>query len=254
MKTRSRGAESGVDVRRSVRSGQPRLETYPRDIAAAMSAAPFEGGAEESLAAKAYRGIEELIVTLQLKPGQVVTENMLLAAVEMGRTPVREALQRLAYEGLVTIIPRKGVIISDIDVRSHLEMLRVRREIERLMARMAAQRRPERRRSRYLNIAAELEAASHANDGARYIKLDKELALLIAVDCSNEFASRAIDSMSGLARRFWYYFYRNTDAARTAALHALLARSIADQDADRAAEISDQLSDYREEFARATLD
>ena len=64
----------------------------------------------ESLTEQAYRQIEEQIVTLRLKPGDVLSEQMLSATFGIGRTPVREALQRLAHEGLVIILPRKGIL------------------------------------------------------------------------------------------------------------------------------------------------
>ena len=93
-----------------------------------------------SLTEAAYREIEERIVTLVLRPGEVLSEGVLVEALGIGRTPVREALQRLAREGLVVVIPRRGVMVSDIDVKSQLELLVVRRELERLMARLAAER------------------------------------------------------------------------------------------------------------------
>jgi DNA-binding GntR family transcriptional regulator len=95
---------------------------------------------EASLAGKAYEVLEELIVTLQLTPGQVLSEAGLAKQLGIGRTPVREALQQLAREGLVSILPRRGVIVSEINVKNQMELLRVRREVERLMARLAAER------------------------------------------------------------------------------------------------------------------
>ena len=74
---------------------------------------------------------------LELTPGSAVSEAMLSARLGIGRTPIREALQRLARERLVRILPRRGVIVSEIDVKSQLRLLEVRREIERLMARAA---------------------------------------------------------------------------------------------------------------------
>src|SRR5262249_3697158 len=62
----------------------------------------------ETLTERAYRALEEEIVTLRLKPSQVLSEQMLSATFKIGRTPIREALQRLAREGLVAILPRKG--------------------------------------------------------------------------------------------------------------------------------------------------
>src|SRR5262245_62309605 len=72
----------------------------------------------ESLTEQAYRVIEEQIVTLRLKPGDVLSEQFLCVSTKFGRTPIREALQRLSREGLITILPRKGVLVSDINPRN----------------------------------------------------------------------------------------------------------------------------------------
>ncbi len=67
----------------------------------------------ESLTERAYRELEEQIVTLRLAPGAVVTEASLALRLGIGRTPIREALQRLARERLVVILPRRGVVIAE---------------------------------------------------------------------------------------------------------------------------------------------
>ena len=96
-----------------------------------VRAARREVTSPETLTEQAYRLIEEQVVTLRLKPGDVLSEQMLSATFKIGRTPIREALQRLAREGLVTILPRKGILVSDINPRTQLLVLEVRRELER---------------------------------------------------------------------------------------------------------------------------
>src|SRR5579859_7946430 len=86
-----------------------------------------------TLTDKAYGQIEEMIVTLQLPPGTVLSELVLADRLGIGRTPIREALQRLSRDGIVNILPRRGVLVSEIDLRSQLRLLEVRRELERLM-------------------------------------------------------------------------------------------------------------------------
>jgi DNA-binding GntR family transcriptional regulator len=83
----------------------------------------------ETLTERAYRVIEEQIVTLRLKPGEILSEQMLSATYKFGRTPIREALQRLAREGLITIFPRKGILVSDLNPRNQLLVLEVSREL-----------------------------------------------------------------------------------------------------------------------------
>ncbi len=70
-----------------------------------------------TLTEKAYRELEELIVTLRLKPGEFLSEYALSNSLKIGRTPIREALQRLSREDLVTILPRKGILVSATDPR-----------------------------------------------------------------------------------------------------------------------------------------
>ena len=104
-------------------------------------------GKDGTLTDRAYRELEEMIVTLQLSPGTVLSEQALALRLRIGRTPIREALQRLARDGLVVIMPRRGIMVSEINLRLQLRLLEVRRELERLMASLAAERAtPEERR------------------------------------------------------------------------------------------------------------
>src|SRR5690606_28570028 len=75
----------------------------------------------------------DLIVTLKLPPGTRVSEKSLSAELGIGRTPVREALKRLAQERTITIHPRSGAVISAIDVDDHFKLIEVRRELERIL-------------------------------------------------------------------------------------------------------------------------
>ena len=87
--------------------------------------------AVQSLTDRAYGELEELIVTLKLAPGAAVSEAELSSRLRIGRTPIREALQRLARERLVTILPRRGIVVSEINVARQLRLHEVRRELER---------------------------------------------------------------------------------------------------------------------------
>ncbi len=207
------------------------------------------------LAQQAYRRLEELIVTLQLGPGQILSESALTALLGIGRTPVREALQRLALEGLVVILPRRGVVVSEIDLRSQLELLLVRREVERLMARLAAARATPDQRAALRRVADAMDAAADANDEVAFMRLDQQFNLQLAATCDNPYARRTMGLMQGLARRFWYQHYQEAlDLPRCARLHAACARAIAGGDPVAAATAIDTLLDYIEEFTRTTLD
>lgn len=203
---------------------------------------------------QAYGEIEKRIVTLQLEPGQVISENMLATLLGIGRTPVREALKELAREGLVVILPKRGIIISDINVGKQLKMLEVRREVERYVVGAAARRASDAERARFAAMADEMERARQANDSEAFLKLDAEFNKLILVASRNEFAAAAMKLTQGLSRRFWYAHYRSAgNLQETIRLHAGIAAAIARKQESAAKEGLDRLLDNVEAFTRATL-
>jgi len=208
----------------------------------------------ETLTERAYRALEEEIVTLRLKPSQVLSEQMLSATFKIGRTPIREALQRLAREGLVAILPRKGILVSDINPRNQLLVLEVRRELERLLSRAGAERATKEQREQLQDIARGMVRASKANDDIAFMRLDRELNRLMIDAGHNDYAARSMKLLQGLSRRFWYMHYREAaDLPLCARLHANQARAIAQGDGDAAARASDKLMDYVENFTRRTV-
>ena len=203
---------------------------------------------------KAYALIEELIVTLELAPGAVLSEVVLANRLSTGRTPVREALQRLSRDGLVNILPRRGVLVSEMDLSAQLRLLEVRRELERLMARGAAKRATAEERKEFAEIAQGMRLAAEKEDGLAFMRLDQQFNMSIAAASRNEFATRAMGLMHGLSRRFWYQHYKQAaDLPLAARLHAEVAEAVAAQNVEAAGAASDALMAYIESFARSTL-
>jgi len=208
----------------------------------------------ETLTDQAYRLIEEQIVTLRLKPGDVLSEQMLSATFGIGRTPVREALQRLAHEGLVIILPRKGILVSDVNPRHQLLVLEVRRELERLLSRAGAERATKEQREMLQEIARGMDRAAKTNDDIAFMRLDREFNRLMVEAAHNSYAARSMKLLQGLSRRFWYMHYRQAaDLPLCARLHANQARSIAQGNVEAAGRGSDKLMDYVENFTRGTV-
>jgi DNA-binding GntR family transcriptional regulator len=213
------------------------------------------GAARQSLTGQAYRKLEEMIATLELPPGAVLSEAQLIEALDIGRTPIREALQRLAVEGLVEILPRKGVLVSDTNPQKQLLLLEVRRELDRLMARTGAVRASTDEREQFKVIADNMEATATARDGVAFMRHDVKFNALLAAACHNEYAKRAMRLINGLSRRFWFmHFQRSADLPLCARLHANMARAIGAGDPEGAAIAADALVDYVEIFTRATID
>jgi DNA-binding GntR family transcriptional regulator len=209
----------------------------------------------ETLTDRAYRMLEELIVTLALPPETILSEQSLAARLGIGRTPIREALQRLARDGLVVILPRRGILVSQINLKTQMRLLEVRRELERLMARGAAERATPEETASFATIARDMRRASDKNDDMTFMRLDRQFNELVSLAARNEFASRAMGLMHGLSRRFWYQHYRESgDLPLSARLHAEVAEAIARRNPEAAAKASDRLIDYIESFTRKTIE
>lgn len=212
------------------------------------------GENERSLTDQAYSMLEEMIVTLKLAPGAAVSEASLSEVLGIGRTPIREALQRLARERLVTILPRRGILVTEINVKSQLRLLEVRREVERLVARSAARRALPEERARFAQIARIFRQSARTNDETTFMRVDREFNELCAKVARNEFAAGAMALMHSLSRRFWYIHYQEAaDMPATAKLHANIARAIAKGDETAAGRTLDRLIDEIEKFTRATV-
>lgn len=230
------------------RTPSARRETYAASAKAGLSID------ERSLTDRAYSVLEEMIVTLKLPPGGAVSEASLSKSLKIGRTPIREALQRLARERLVTILPRRGILVTEINVRSQLRLLEVRREVERLVVRSAAKRALADERSRFAEIALIFERSARTNDETTFMRVDREFNELCSKAARNEFGAGAMALMHSLSRRFWFLHYQEAaDMPATAKLHANIARAIAKGDERAAARALDCLIDEIEKFTRATV-
>lgn len=225
-----------------------------RKTSATKKVRPAEN-ADASLTDQAYSRLEELIVTLQLAPGEVVSEAALSEKLGIGRTPIREALHRLARERLVTILPRRGIIVSEVNVGAQLRLLEVRREIERLVARSAAKRASDAERAQFVALAKAFEAAARGDDETAFMRTDRAFNELGLVAARNEYAAGAMSLVHSLSRRFWFIHYRlAADMTLAAKLHAAVARAIAKGDTRAAGAASDRLVDYIEAFTRSTVE
>lgn len=208
---------------------------------------------EETMFRQAYSRIEEMIATLQLSPGQVVSENMLAEHLGLGRTPVREALQQLSREDLVLIMPRRGIVVAQIDVRKQLRLLEYRRYMEECLVAFATRRATESQRTALNELAARMEISQ--SSGIKFLSLDSELNHLLLDAARNEYVSSAMRMVQGASRRFWFANDKlSANLDRTVKLHAALARAVGNSDEPKAVQALTNLLDNVEAFTRATLD
>ncbi len=207
-----------------------------------------------SLAEKAYLALEEMIVTLKLEPGSVLTEGQLSGEVGVGRTPLREALQRLASQGLVQPLSRRGVAIADINIAEHLVLLETRRVLDRLVAAKAARRATPDQREILKAHGAAMARAAASHDLAAFMKFDHAADEVIESSCRNSFAARALAPLHTHCRRFWYMYQQNGDLKKSARFHAAVFQAIIEGNEAAADAAAGRLVDYLDDFARSALD
>jgi DNA-binding GntR family transcriptional regulator len=211
------------------------------------------GQAAPSLSEVAYRRLEEAIVTLSLRPGAVLTEAQMIDLVGVGRTPVREALIRLAQQGMVEILPRKGVVVAGINAIDIMAALDAREVLERLIASDAAKRASPRERIAIIEAAKAMRAAAEIGDAGAYMRLDKELDAVVAEAARSPYATRAVEPLQALIRRAWYHFERQDDLVPAATHHVAFAQAVAKADPAAAMGASDALMLHLRKGLLATL-
>jgi DNA-binding GntR family transcriptional regulator len=208
----------------------------------------------ESLADEAYRRIEDMIVMRTLPPGSMISESQLSEVLQCGRTPIREALQRLKLEGYIEVHPRRGALVTPVDVRKQLELLEVRRSLEELMVRLAAERASKADRERLLQLSDEILDASRTLVIARYFVANKEIHRLCAAATRNATLIKTMGVIHGLSRRFWYAYIDDTRLVDAANLHSEVVKAVAAGDADAAAGRAKALMDFLEGLTRLAVE
>lgn len=203
---------------------------------------------------KAYGALEEMVVTGELPPGSQWSEGALSEKIGIGRTPTREALQKLAFQKLVVIAPRQGIFISELDYQGQLKFIQARREIERLIVSQAALCANQSERNELRNIAAELEELKHQNDMGIYMRLHFALTHCLGTAARNTYAAEFYSMLQTLARRF-LYFHRNRYSTldELANLHIDQILPIVEGDVEGALAMSARRSNYAENLAKNIL-
>lgn len=193
-------------------------------------------GAAPSLSERAYRAIRRKIIQLELAPGDVVREDALQVELGIGRTPIREALQRLVRDQFVTVIPRRGVLVAGIDV-SELSMLYETRAIlEPYAARLACARGT----VGQWDAMAELLAAAQepGRSPVEQIDLDRQCHEIVWAAAGNRFLVDTLDMLYAQSDRLWHMYLANDlDMDHAIAEHLDLLDALRAGDGERAATI-----------------
>jgi DNA-binding GntR family transcriptional regulator len=205
--------------------------------------------ASSSLTEQAYAQLEQMIATLELRPGAFVSEAELCERLGIGRTPVREAMQRLAREHLLQIMPRKGCVVSDCRFGEEMDVIEVRKPLERVIVHGAAARATPDQRRRFAGIADDMAAALDKDDFDAFARLDAEFNQLCLTACGNATATSMMRLISTQNRRFWFMHHGRTLPREGVESHVDIARAIASGEADEAVNATERLLAYVEDLA-----
>lgn len=165
------------------------------------------------LSEKAYRLIKSKIITLDLAPSAVIDEQSLMKELDLGRTPIREALQRLDSEGLVNVVPRRGTFVSDISVTDLQKIFEVRIILEGFCAQLAAQRITEAQLAQMKLAIQELETVQNGNHKA-LMRIDRECHEVLYQAADNEFLADTLGRLYDLSLRLWYLVLARLDEVK----------------------------------------
>ena len=202
----------------------------------------------------AYDAIEAMICTLELQPGSPVVEAELADRTGLGRTPVREALLRMVSIGLIEPQPRRGLLVSGIDLAGHLDIISTRRVLDQLIASCAARRATAQQRDQIVQCAQQMHAAAQAGLIDAYMRADHDLDVVCHLASRNAPAVNCVEPLIVQCRRFWYAYQHAGDLTEGARAHLALAEGIATRDEAAAIAGADQLMDYLTRFARRIID
>jgi DNA-binding GntR family transcriptional regulator len=183
-------------------------------------------GSARSQSEEAYLRIRERIVSLDMPPGSVVNEGRLREELKIGRTPIREALQRLARENLVRSIPHRGTFVTDVNITDLARITEVRVVLEGHAARLAAERLSTTDRDALAQLLERLEEG-RSLDQHQLMRLDQQIHREIYRAARNPFLEATLERYFNLSLRLWYLVLDRQVALREAVEeHAELLRAI----------------------------
>jgi DNA-binding GntR family transcriptional regulator len=197
----------------------------------------LESSSARSQGERAYLLIRDQIITLKLAPGSVIEEARLREELGLGRTPIREALQRLAHENLVTFVPHRGTFVCDINLTDLHRLTEVRVELEGYAARLAAERATAADRALMEALMGELTAIDEG-DVHNLMRLDQRIHRQVYSATRNTFLQAMLEESFNLSLRIWFLgLDRGIRIKEAVEEHRQLLEAIVSRDAERAASV-----------------
>ena len=196
-------------------------------------------GSGTLLADRAYHELRDRIVSLTIPPGAPINEDTLGRELEMGRTPVREAIKRLALENLVTVFPRRGTFASEINITDLAHISEVRVQLEGFAAQRAAERCMPAQREELGELLAEIARRERSRDPNTLMRLDAQIHRFVYRCARNPYLEETLERYLSLSMRIWYLVLdRLPHLVERVHEHRDLLLAIREGDAERARRVA----------------
>ncbi|GAA1497551.1 GntR family transcriptional regulator [Paeniglutamicibacter kerguelensis] len=193
-----------------------------------------------SLAEQAYRDIRDRLIMLDIRPGEPINDGQLALELGIGRTPVREALKRLETDHLVVSYPRRGTFATIVDITELADVSEIRRILEPLAARKAAQSASDQNRRELAELARDIEGLGERNvDKRGLMAFDLNVHRLIYKAAGNPHLEDTLIRLDNLATRIWCLVLDKVPSvAGHVDEHVALLDAIVEGRADEAADLA----------------
>ncbi len=189
----------------------------------------------KSLLDRAYNAIKFRIITCRYRPGEVLSEAAISNELKIGRTPVHQAIHRLTTDGLVSIMPRKGIMVAPLGFDEVMEIINVRLVTECYCARLAAERASESELRELESILAASDKVLDKGDVQQMMLLDREFHDALARAAKNTVLADVLRNLHERSLRFWFISLRDPDHHRNVwAQHRIVVDALKTKDADAA--------------------
>ncbi len=213
---------------------------------------------KKSLSDKAYEELVRRITRLELAPGEVLAERSLVEEIGIGRTPIREALQRLAIEGLVVHQLNRGMFVSQVSYTEVQEIYEFRRIIDGSACRLAAARATKAEANKLMSIHHALVDATQNDDIDAYVMENRYFYAVLAEASRNSFIVETIPRIMNLHLRLWFVI-----SAKLGTWHSIarahevmthdVAQAVAQSDAESAEHAMNVYITQRQEDLRQAI-
>jgi DNA-binding GntR family transcriptional regulator len=163
-----------------------------------------EAPAAKLVAERAYTELRDRIVTLRLGPGTVLREDELMREMGIGRTPLREAVKRLALENLVAVQPRRGTFVTEVEAADIVNITEVRAELEGYAAELAALRMNGGARAAAEALLEEIDEVTRPHEQEWLMRFDERIHHFIWEASGNPYLIETLERYFTHSLRIWY--------------------------------------------------